>query len=91
MQTLARQRGWAGLIGLLLALLIVFLLGRTLLKQMGLLGGASQAAAVSAPGSAQTTVATPSVTAPMERARALQEQVREQARANEERIDKATQ
>lgn len=91
MRTPARQGGWAGLIGLLIALLVVFLLGRTLLQQMGLLTGTPKPAAAAAPGSVQAGVATPAPTAPMERARALEQQVQQQARENAERIDKASQ
>jgi len=88
MRTRARQGGWAGLIGLLLALVIVVLLGRTLLKQMGLFADAP--AAVARPGSTQVEHAAPSVAAPMERARALEKQVQQQARENGARIDDAT-
>ena len=34
-----RQRGWLGLVMMLLALVVVALLGRTVLREMGLLGG----------------------------------------------------
>ena len=88
MGTRARQGGWAGLIGLLLALVIVALLGRTLLKQMGLF--AEPQAVAGKPGSTQVEHAAPAVTAPIERARALEKQVQQQARENAARIDDAT-
>jgi hypothetical protein len=75
------------LIGLLLALVIVVLLGRTLLKQMGLF--ADPQPAVAKPGSTQVEHAAPAVTAPMERARALEQQVQQQARDSAARIDDA--
>jgi hypothetical protein len=90
MRTRSRQGGWAGLIGILLALVIVLLLGRTLLKQMGLLTDAPPQRAAAKPGSTQVDVATPSITAPMERARALEQQVQQQARDQSARIDDAT-
>lgn len=92
MRTRARQGGWAGLIGLLLALLIVFLLGKTVLQQTGLLNAtAKPATAAARPGNVPAEVATPTPAAALERARALEAQVRQQARENEERIDKASQ
>ena len=92
MQIRARQRGWAGLIGLLIALLIVFLLGKTVLQQMGLLTAAPKPpTAVAAPGNVQSTTATPAPIAPLEHARALESQVRQQASENMQRIDKAAQ
>ena len=92
MRTRSRQGGWIGLIGLLLALVVVLLLGRTLLKQMGLFTDTSAPArsAVATPGSTQVDVATPGVTAPIERARALEQQVQQQARDQSARIDDAT-
>jgi hypothetical protein len=94
----ARQGGWAGLIGLVLALVIVALLVKTVLAQMGLLDRGGKAAgdvahspsAAAAPASAAEAAAiTPA--AALERARGLEKVVREQARENAERIDKATQ
>lgn len=81
-----RQRGWFGMVGLLVALVIAALLGKTLLQQMGLLAGArlpqsAGRSAVSPAGEApiDPTLAVPSTTAPLDRARgvegALQQQV----------------
>ncbi len=47
-----RQRGWAGLIVILLALVIVAMLGQTLLRQMGLVPGGSSPS-TSTPGARQ--------------------------------------
>jgi len=98
MHTRARQRGWAGLIGLLIALAIVLLLGRTVLQQTGVL--ASHAAAPETPlsrqlapdaPSAQAASATPSFSAPIERARSVETIVQEQARDAAARIERAPQ
>jgi hypothetical protein len=91
MNTRAHQRGWIGLIGLLIALLLVFLLAKTLLQQTGLLNAAKPATAAARPGTVQTEVTTPPPMEALERARGLEGQVRQQAREQEERIDKMTQ
>jgi hypothetical protein len=90
-----RQRGWAGLIGLLIALLIVAWLGRTLLvrllpqettmsksKHAGnrVPGGAS-------PADVDVTTATPAPRNELERARGLESAVRDQAADLSKRID----
>lgn len=91
-----RQRGWAGLIGLLLALLIVAWLGRTLLTR--LLPQAStetrhsQHAGNRVPGSAapadlDATTTSPSPRNALDRARGLESAVRDQAADIEKRID----
>ena len=89
MGTRSRQGGWVGLIGLLIALVIVVLLGRTLLKQMGLFSETPAERAVAKPGVTQVDAAAPAITAPIERARALEQQVQQQARDNAARIDGA--
>jgi predicted lipid-binding transport protein (Tim44 family) len=91
MHTRARQGGWAGLIGLLIALLIVFLLGRMVMKQMGLVGTAPRPAAAAAPSGEQADAATVTPVQALERARALEAQVQQQAREQQQRIDKVTQ
>lgn len=88
----ARQRGWLGLIGLVLALVIVALLARTILREYGL-GGDSAATTrhLKVPGAPDVEAAanmTPKNA--LERARALQDQVRKQAADEEKRIDAAT-
>jgi hypothetical protein len=90
----SRQGGWAGLIGLVLALVIVALLAKTVLAQLGVLGAKPAGVAHGTPAPAPTSAAEAAAIAPkdaLERARNLQQVVREQARENEERIDKATQ
>lgn len=92
MHDATRQRGWLGLIGLVLALVIVALLARTILKEYGLAGGSASAARhVSVPGAPDVEAAanvTPKNA--VARARALQDEVRKQAADEEKRIDAAT-
>jgi hypothetical protein len=96
-----RQRGWAGLIGLLIALLIVAWLGRTLITKLlpapatvvttkGRVDGARAPGGV-APGDVDATSATPVPRNELERARGLESDVRRQAAELEQRIDKSTQ
>ncbi|MBS0327724.1 MAG: hypothetical protein JSS46_14430 [Proteobacteria bacterium] len=86
-----RQRGWLGLIGLVLALVIVALLARTILREYGLAGNpASAAKHVSVPGAPDVEAAanvTPKNA--LARARALQDEVRKDAADQEKRIDAA--
>jgi hypothetical protein len=86
-----RQRGWVGLVVILLALVIVALTARTALKQYGILDGADKASAsVAKPGA--TEVEQAAATTPrnaLERARGVQDMVREQAIEQEKRIDDA--
>ena len=98
MRTRAGQRGWAGLIGLLIVLAIVLVLGRTVLQQMGLTtapaGGASTPmsrqmapeAANTQPASAQLQVA-----APLEKARAVEAIVEQQARDAAAKVERSAQ
>ena len=85
-----RQRGWVGLIGLLLALVIVALLGRTLLQQMGILPNADAVRAAGASGDKprgpgvglapiDNTGATPAPAQAVERARDLGNMLQKQA------------
>ncbi len=90
-----RQHGWAGLIGLLLALVIVAWLGRTLLVR--LLPEATPAAKSSragsrvpggaAPADFDATTAVPSPRNELERAHGLEGAVRDQAADMSKRID----
>jgi hypothetical protein len=91
MRTRSRQGGWVGIIVLLLALVIVALLGKTLLQQMGLSTSPAKERAVARPGNVQSDVATPPPMQALERARSLQDTVQQQARENAARIDKAAQ
>jgi hypothetical protein len=96
----SRQRGWIGLIGLLLALVIVALLAQKLLKTSGLIQdtepGAKSTASrgVRGPGEASpapidATEATPAPSAAIERARAVESAVQQQAQDMNKRIDDA--
>jgi hypothetical protein len=91
-----RQGGWAGVITLLLAVLIVALLSGTLLKHYGAPAARSDRAApapgeagVRAPGAApvDNELALPAPTNAVERARAVEETVRQQAADRDKRID----
>jgi hypothetical protein len=90
MRTRSRQGGWVGIIVLLLAVVIVGLLGKTLLQQMGLVGGSPKERAVARPGNVQTELVTPSPVNALERARGLEQSVQQQARDNAARIEKVT-
>jgi hypothetical protein len=90
MRMRARQGGWVGLIVLLLALAIVALLGKTLLQQMGIVGGSSGDKAVVRPGNVQDDVVVPPPAAALERARGLERAVQEQARDAAAQVDRAT-
>jgi hypothetical protein len=85
MATLARrQGGWIGLIALLLALVIVALLGKTLLQQMGLFPNAAPAGtAARGPGvglaPTDDTAAAPTPTNAVDRAKSLGQQMQQQA------------
>jgi hypothetical protein len=82
-----RQRGWVGLIALLLALVIVAMLAQTALKRYGLLATAdapAKATASRVPGDAAPVEVDPAAAAPtprnaLERARGLENAVRRQA------------
>ncbi|TMH66949.1 MAG: hypothetical protein E6H55_00845 [Betaproteobacteria bacterium] len=90
------QRGWIGIIGLLLALVIVALLAQTVLKTYGLLPGRD--AAVEAgprgvgavgPAPADVTIASPPAAAPIERARGVERQLQRDAQDLARRIDES--
>ena len=87
-----RQRGWLGLVVILLALVIVALSARTALKQYGVLDDPSKPrpAAVAKPGATELEQA-PATTPrdALERARGVQDMVRQQAIEQDKRIDDA--
>jgi len=87
-----RQRGWIGLIGLLIALVLVALLAQTVLKTYGLLPG-SDAAANAGPrgvGAVGPAPADPTVAAPpIERARGVEQQLQRDAQDLARRIDES--
>jgi hypothetical protein len=98
-----RQRGWAGLVAILIALAIVAWLSKDALKQYGLMSGlgspnkvAPAAERVRGPGvgvtgaSPDVTTATPAPFEALERARSVEGMVKGQAAENAKRIDDAT-
>jgi cytochrome c-type biogenesis protein CcmH/NrfG len=92
-----RQRGWLGLIAILMALVIVALLAQTVLRTYGVLPGAETPAKAGprGPGAASSaatdpTAVAPAPTTPIERARGLEQQVQRDAQDLEKRIDEQT-
>jgi hypothetical protein len=92
------QRGWIGLLGLLLALVIVALLAQKMLKTYGLLPSAEPGTKATVevgprvPGDASPappdpTVVTPTPTTALERARGLENAVQQQANEINKRMD----
>jgi hypothetical protein len=97
MRPIRRQRGWVGLVVLLLALLIVAVLSQTLLKRMGLLPDerATSSAGPRGPGPASAapidaTGATPTPGNAIERARGLESTLQQQTQDMGQRIDAQT-
>jgi hypothetical protein len=91
------QRGWLGLIALLIALVIIAVLAQTVLRSYGMLGGGEHTAkagarvpGAAAPADVDATQATSSITAPIERARGLEQQVQRDAQDLDRRIDEQT-
>jgi len=98
-----RQRGWVGLVVILIALLIVAWLSMDALKQYGMMSGVgppdkagSATERVRGPGvgvteaSPDVTTTTPAPINALERARGVEGMVKSQAAENEKRIDDAT-
>ena len=97
MRPVHRQRGWVGLIVLLLALVIVALLSQTLLRRMGLLGDerATSGTGPRGPGPASAvpldvTGAAPIPGNAIERARGLESTLQQQSQDVDRRIDAQT-
>ena len=96
--SLRRQRGWLGLIGLLLALLIVAWLGRTMLTQLlpPMTTSSSKSHAGNrvpgggSPADFDVTTATPSPGDALSRAKDLESATRDQAADLSKRIDEQT-
>jgi hypothetical protein len=96
----SRQRGWVGLVVLLLALLIVAMLAQTALKQYGLLPDDRATATTKAAGprgvgpttpmSVDPTGATPVPRNAIERARGLESSLQQQTQDMSQRIDAQT-
>jgi hypothetical protein len=96
-----RQRGWVGIIVLLLALVIVAVLAQTVLKQSGLLGGFDQRSQSARPGETargpgaiapapiDATTATPTPANALERARGLESEMQQQTQDRSKQIDGA--
>ena len=85
-----RQRGWAGLVMILLALVIVGLAARTALKAYGLSDNPDKARHAAAPGASELEQA--AATTPrdaLERAKRVQDMVKQGAIEQEKRIDDA--
>ena len=98
MHPLHRQRGWLGLIGLLLALVIVAVLAQKVLKTYGLLSSAEPGARSASergprgpgevsPAPLDASGVTPTPAAAMERARGLESAVQQQAQDLNKRMD----
>jgi hypothetical protein len=97
LRTVDRERGWVGLIALLIALVIVAMLAQTVLKTYGLLPGAETSAkagsrvpGAAAPAEIDPTAATPAPNTPIERARGLEQQVQRDAQELGKRVDEQT-
>jgi len=83
-----RQRGWVGLVVILLALVIVAVLARTALKQYGLLDDPAKApAAAGASEAAQAATVTPRNS--LERPKGVEDMVKQGAAAQQKNIDDA--
>ena len=83
-----RQRGWVGLVVILLALVIVAVLARTALKQYGLLDDPAKApAAAGASEAAPAATVTPRNA--LERAKGVEDMVKQGAAAQQKNIDDA--
>ena len=96
MSAAQRQRGWIGLIGLLIALVLVALLAQMVLKTYGLLPGSDAAANAGprgvgavGPAPADPTVAAPAAATPIERARGVEQQLQRDAQDLARRIDES--
>ena len=92
-----RQRGWVGLVALLLALVIVAMLAQTVLKQYGFLREDHASAKAgprgvgpTAPADVDPTTATVTPGNAIERARALEGSLQRQTQEMGERIDAQT-
>jgi hypothetical protein len=90
----ARQRGWVGLIGLIIALVIVAMLAKTVLEQYGLTGSARKPSTAGdrtglGPVPHETTSVVPAPREAMERARGLESAVQQQAVDSARRIEEA--
>jgi len=90
------QRGWIGIVGLLIALVIVALLAQTVLKTCGLLSGSDvtvesgpRGVGAVGPVPVDSTIAMPAPTTPVERARGVEQQLQRDAQDLARRIDES--
>jgi hypothetical protein len=97
MSTMHRQRGWVGMIVLLLGVLIVAVLASTALKRYGLMqpGGDTATTIHKSPTPAAETASDPATPTPnygnaIERARGVEAAVQKQADDAKSKIDDAT-
>ena len=88
------QRGWVGLVVILIALVVVALMAQTALKTYGLLPGpdaalkeGSRGVGGIGPAATDPTLATPAPTTPIERARGLEQQLQRDSRDFARRVD----
>ena len=95
-QLTRKQRGWVGLVVILIALVVVALMAQTALKTYGLLPGPDAAPKegsrnVGGVGPAPTdpTLATPAPRTPIEQARGLEQQVQRNAQDLARRVDES--
>jgi hypothetical protein len=83
------QRGWVGLVAILIALVIVAWLAQGALRQYGLLGGSAPAAKGAATNESAAAAATPPRNA-IERARGVEQTLQQGAEEQSRRIDEQT-
>jgi hypothetical protein len=84
-----RQRGWVGLVVILLALAIVALVARTALKQYGLLDDPAKPRPAAAGTSETEQAAAMTPRNALERAKGVEEMVKQGAAAQQKNIDDA--
>jgi len=85
-----RQRGWIGLVVILLALVIVALVAKTALKQYGLVDDPSRAQRAAPAGATEAEqAATVTPRNALERARGVQDMVKQGAAEQQKTIDNA--
>jgi hypothetical protein len=95
-RTAHRQRGWVGILVLLIALVIVAVLAQTVLKSYGMLGAGAPLKAQSrvpgpaAPAAQDATAAPATPTTPIERARGVEQTLKQGAEDMSKRIDEQT-
>jgi len=90
MRSREHQRGWVGLVVILLALVIVGLAARSALRAYGVSGNSPTTRHAAAPGASEVEqAATVTPRDALERARGVQDMVKQQAAEQEKHIDDA--